>query len=1774
MTIYEVLDAIRASVAHLEPAAANKAKGTVFEKLIRRWLMVDPFESKTYDKVWLYEEFAQLVPEFSQKDLGVDLVAHRRDGGYAAIQCKFYAENTVIDAAAVGTFLGKSSAQFTDPLWGAGASGTVGADGATEVPKVTFTERIWVSTTEKWGPNALELLRGAVPYTRFVYLANLADANVRWEAIYKGESDDKCKGDKPTPRDYQQVVVDKAMRHYLEQGHERGTLVMACGTGKTLTSLFVVEEYCRRMRSNTPEDAKGAKTKPVTVLFLAPSIALVNQTLRCWVACHDGDMGCLCVCSDPKAGVTRDPSTDETDILTEDLNDLPVTSCTDPKRVAQELIRLRGQKELTVIFSTYQSIEVVHEATQQVMEMEHFDFAICDEAHRTSTVLSKERVSKEQISAYTRIHDAAYIPARHRMYMTATPRIYRSADKDKAKMYADQMFSMDDEAVFGPTFHTLSFGTAVDKGLLTDYKVLILTVNPNTVSEELLESLKMQSDAMGAGTSDGGPLNHVTPEMCCMMMGTLSALSKQVLDGGEDFFADEGKDERSPMQTCIAFCDNVMRTRKTKGGKYVIDETAGAFEFIAQRYAQKVSEEHGGLTQDDERYLRHMTRPVTRYVSGAMSTVERDEQLRILREPVEGETHIVCNVNCLSEGVDVPALDAIAFLAAKSSPITLIQSVGRVMRRFQGKRYGYVIVPVVVPMDAEAERELDNNERYKLVWDVLNALRSHDERLAAELSNHTYVHVSVVEPKPNPFPGPGPGPRPRPNDPIIPHLPLEFTDKLYARMVERVGDRFYWARWSKKVGDLATNFQVRIRQLYDEGRYRNELDNFVGQLRESLNPDIVFDDAVTFLAQHLVTHPVFDALFAGYHFAENNPVSRAMESMIELLEGAVFVEDREVLEDFQDNVRQVCGSLNSLSKKQDMIRTLYEQFFKTAFPKVTEQLGIVYTPVECVDFIIRSVDDILTRDFGMADGLATEGVRCLDPFAGTGTFTVRALEYLGHQKMVSNEVLRRAYERAFRCNEIVLLSYYVADVNIESAYNAMMLSRDPAATYASYDGISLADTFELTESRGQLTFDGELGDNARLAAEEIEKPLTVIWGNPPYSVGQKSANDNAKNQSYPQLENRIGCTYAAKTGAGLKKSLYDSYIKAFRWASDRIAEQGERGGVVAFISNGAWIDGNSQEGMRRCIEAEWDDVYIYHLRGNCRTSGELRREEGDGIFDQGSRTPIAITILVRKPGVRPADAKGKIHYAQVGGYMTREAKLKRLTEMSSILSPTYAAESIEITPNEKADWINQRDGSFDRLTLLGDKKNGENLETFFLPVYSNGLATNRDSWIYCFSKQQLKEQLTKSIAFYNEQRIAFHESNTNKLPKDFVEQNSAYFSWTRGSLQNLQRNREITLKEEKICKALYRPYTMEWCYFDSLMCEMVLLTPSLFPTPHHHNMVICVSGIGVTKDFSCIISNILPDLELIGKSQCFPLYYYESREEYLKREGGSEGAVGGTLPGLSAEVSEERLRELGFDEWGYRRRSAIRPWAVEEACRRMGVRPRQMAEARLEMAGCQGLMAVRDAEGRLHKRTLSDMEVEELCAEMLFFYIYGALHNPTWRQRFAPDLKKSLPRLPLPADAATLRRTAELGEKLARLHMFGASGEGAADVATLLPELPDLRFVREGEVVTPPLGGVHIGKMRLLAKDRRDVISIGEGLTLEGIPAEAYDYVVNGKSAIEWVLERVAVSQDKASGIVNDPNLWAAEHEDPDFAAELLMRVVRISVATVRLVTSEAGEIM
>ncbi len=1824
MTIYEVLELIKAKTQD------ERTKGAVFEKLIQRWMMVDAFYAAHYDKVWLWNEFPA-HKEMGNVDLGIDLVAHLRDGGYAAIQCKFYSEDTVIGKPAVDSFISQSGRSFHDPI----------EDPEGKGEPIRFAERVWVSTTENYGKNAKQALQGQTPNVVEVYLKNLDESDVDWERIVNPDKPAVPKP-KPQPRDYQEVIIQAAVRHYDAKQSERGLLVMACGTGKTLTSLFIAQRLAALTAAEDQAEGRvmeDGRPRAQTVLFLAPSIALVSQSMRSWVASATEPIGAMCVCSDVKAGSTTDPTAKEdNDSMHESLLDLPVASCTDPKIIAREVKRLGKLHGMVVIFSTYQSIDVVHNAMQQAEGGKmRFDLVICDEAHRTANVIMKGREKIDDQSDFTKVHDDSYIPARRRMYMTATPRIYREGDKNKAKLNDDLLMSMDDEKVYGQCFYTLSFGTAVEKGLLTDYKVMVLTIDPQQLmSHELLNAIKEHIPGSEDSTNAKKEANeygsdaeeaedrrraealsqgvaHVTPEMTAMMLGSLAALSKQVTANTADPFADQTEEERKePLHTCIAFCDNVHRTTKTRAGRYVASETAQMFGHIAETYRRRLYDK-GKLDDEAEDYIKRLATTKTSDVSGEMDTNTRNTNLTILRRPEQGETHIVCNVNCLSEGVDVPALDSIVFLAAKSSPITLIQSVGRVMRRFEGKKYGYVIIPIVVPMGVSAEAALDKNERFKIVWDVLNALRSHDERLAAELSNHTYRHVIVVKPKPSPNPNPGPNPKPKPGpgpDPVIPTIPLVFEDKLYARMVEKVGDRFYWANWSKKVGQVAHNFIARITELIQNGHYRDEMDLLVRQLRQCVNSSISYDDAITFLAQHLVTRPVFDALFADYHMEDNNPVSLAMGQMVNLLEGEAFVDDRRVLDEFCDNVRQVCGSLDDLGKKQDMIRTLYEQFFKNAFPKTTEQLGIVYTPVECVDFIIRSVDEILERDFGKAKGLATdEPLRCIDPFAGTGTFTVRALQWLRHGRRAKMETIREKYKHDFLAMEIVLLSYYIADVNIENAYNALARQEwqarqpktregqeeqkekdskrgktpTPPPAYERYDGICLADTFAITENRGTLPLPGLLAENTRAAEEAVtpdaKRPLTVIWGNPPYSAGQKSANDNAQNLKYEQLDARIAETYAAAANSQNKNSLYDTYIKAFRWATDRIAEQGDRGGIVAFISNAGWIDGNSQDGMRRCLEAEWSDIYIYHLKGNQRTSGELSRREGGKIFGQGSRTPIAITILVRRPGALPAGNRATIHMAEVEDYLSREQKLKALTTTASVLSADYQAAARVITPNAKGDWINQRDGEFEKLIVLGDKDDKENEKTVFLPVYCRGVGTSRDAWAYNFSRESMLENMQRSNSFYEEQRIAFQEARgkgSQEKVEDFICTDPTKISWSRAYRDDIAKNKEHKFDRRFAAYGLYRPFCIQNIYFDRVALNDVAGIYNMFPTPRHANLVICISGKGGNKDFTCLISNVIPDLNCMDAgAQCYPLYHYES----YSAEAGGKGKKGKggeekqqQLPGLedaatAGAVSAEALRELGYDAEGFRRRSAISPWAVDEACRRMKVTRHQMAEARLSMGRQEELLSVTDAKGDHSVRHLTEEEEADLCAEAIFFYTFGALHSPGWRRRFSADLKKEAARIGLTADPALFRRTAMRGEAMARLQLWAATGEG--DVKDLLPEAPEgMTLLVDGQPAELPLpaAAMRVSKMRFPSKTDKSTIWITDCVCLTGIPAEAYRYVVNGKSALEWVMERVAVTQDKFSRIVNDPNAWAAEHGQPDWAARLVWRVALASIAMTRMV--------
>ena len=1734
-TVYEILAALRRA------SATERDKGARFERLICRWLLADPVYSSLFDRAWLWADFAA-EHGVASADMGVDIVARGRDGSLTAVQCKFYDEQTVINKAAVDSFIS--------------ASGKTYHPAAPARPAFTFAGRIWVATSERYGDNAADALADQTPQVVVVNLGTLAQSPVDWQALADGGP---LRERKPAePRDYQADIVAAALRHY--ETHDRGTLVMACGTGKTLTSLFLAQALC----------GHGGRA----VLFLAPSIALVSQTLRSWFAAAREPLTAVCVCSDTRAADAADPDQDD---MRESLLDLPIPSTTCARTVAETLRGAGGRRGLTVVFSTYQSIDAVHEA-QRLAGVE-FALAVCDEAHRTAAAyLAADKAKGRRESPFARIHDADYVRARRRLYMTATPKIYADVETKHAGNKGDTLFSMDDEAVYGPRIATLSFGQAVERGLLTDYKVLVLAVDESMVGNDLLERVKAR--AMGGG-DEGEALRHVIPDMTARMLGAVAAMSKSVVDcmpAEKDPF-DDDPDRDSPLTTAIAFCDYVTRTRKTKAGTYVTNETATALETIAREY-RAAMEERGELDQRAERYLARLADIRADYVTGAMPTNEREARLAILREPVRGEAHIVCNVGCLSEGVDVPALDAVIFLSPKKSPIALVQSVGRVMRRFEGKRYGYIIVPVIVPLGLDPN-DVVKSTAFKPVWDILRALRSHDETLAAELSSHTYTHVRYVRLGSGADLSPeGRARRRRPVDAtpsLFEAMPVETTELLYARMTEVVGDRMYWPAWSKKVGDVAARFVERISAMLAQGRHAAEMDGFVAQLRESVNPSIGWQDAVTFLAQHLVTRPVFDALFTDYDFAANNPVSRAMNRMVDLLEGEAFADDRRLLSGFAEQVRMVCKGLDTAAKRQDMIRTLYEQFFKAALPRTAEQLGIVYTPVECVDFIIRSADSILRRHFGMARGLAAPGVRALDPFAGTGTFTARALQYLAARDDISDADLARAYHGGLICNEIVPLSYYVADVNIETAYNGLDRRRLAGAPYEPYDGICLADTFQLAEGRGALRFEGELGANARAAAGELDRPLTVIWGNPPYSVGQRSANDNAQNLSYPALERRIAETYAAGSAATLKRSLYDSYIKAFRWASDRIAEQGDRGGVVAFISNGAWIDGNSQDGMRRCIAREWDLAYVLNLRGNQRTSGELSRREGGKIFGSGSRTPIAITILVRLPGARPAGARCRIRYRDIGDYLSREEKLRMLAAFGSVDGVDWA----DVTPNDKADWINQRDGSFDALPPLAPEvKFDDGAKSFFVTVLG-GVKTGRDAWCYNFSRAKLTENMTNAILFYNSEVDRFHsarQEGMSVVPDDFINFDATKFSWARSQKdRDLPKGTKYSFTEESVREVIYRPYCIQWGYCNQQLNDLASILPRFYPllssqniknTTGHPNLAICTNGVGDTNDFSCIITDLVPDLHVCGTSQCYPLWYYESRDDYRRRSGGS---VGGLFAADSAAgESAAGWAALGFDADGYRRRPAVSAFIVSAAARSASVRLADMAAMRLALGGGLGMLAGVSA---LPARPASAADEDSLARELIFFYAYGALHSPVWRALFAPDLRKALPRLPLPASAAELRRVAALGHRLALLHLYGAGGEwlGAGGP----PAAPaTMRLVLDGSAVPPapdgsgpdfaalPPEACVVGRMRRPARGRADALIVTGRVSIEGMPPGVQAYVVNGKSAVDWVAERVALSQDKASGIVNDPNLWAAEHSDTAFAPRLAWRVAVVSAAT------------
>ena len=1576
-SLHELLEAYRTE------ARTEREKGTYFERLAAAYLSEDPVQREHYEKVQTYSDWAG-AQGWQRSDTGIDLVAKvRGEDGYAAIQCKFYDADHRIGKSDIDSFI---SASGKDP----------------------FTRRVIIDSTENaWSENAETMLRGQTIRTLRIGLNDLQESPIQWE-IFAGKGD-VVLSDKKRLREHQKDALE-AVRTGLSEA-DRGKLIMACGTGKTLTSLRIAE------------DLTGVGKH---VLVLMPSLALMAQSVREWTADAEVPLRSFAVCSDTQVGKRRKMDADVAEI---DILDLAFPATTDPGKLGASMRRATPDK-MTVVFATYQSIQVVANA-QAGYGVPKFDLIVCDEAHRTTGAT----LAGEDESNFVKVHSNDTIKGRKRLYMTATPRIFGENVKAKAEEADAVLASMDDKELYGKTLFYRGFSWAVQNDLLSDYKVVVLAMDEGLVSAAVQKRL--------ADSSSELVLDDATK-----IVGCYKALTK--VDMKVDLAADP-----DPMRRAIAFCNSIETS------KLVRDE-----------FAEVVDEFLGEDLEDNEgRNGANALHCEIEHVDGTFNAKRRGILLDWLKADAGKDTcRILTNARCLSEGVDVPALDAIMFLHPRKSQIDVVQSVGRVMRKTEGKKMGYVILPVGVPPAVSPERALNNNDKYRVVWQILNALRAHDDRFDATINKASLGQdvsgqieiigvgskelesvTAVVQDLPTRSQPPGPnigkqgreqGEQSNGQGELVFSVD-EFSRAIMARIVKKCGTRDYWEDWATNIAEIAINHISRLTGILEapDTTARQAFDGFLEELRDDLNKTITEADAIEMLAQHIITRPVFEVLFEGHQFTDENPVSRAMQRVLDVLDEANLEKEAKDLKKFYASVQMRAHGITDPQAKQRLVVELYDKFFRKAFPRTTEKLGIVYTPVEIVDFIIHSVNEVLQEQFGQS--LGSKGVHIIDPFAGTGTFITRLLQ-LG---LIAPKELERKYREEIHANEIVLLAYYIAAINIEAVYHGIV-----GGEYVPFEGICLTDTFQMYESEDLIA--EFMPDNSERRKRQKAKDIRVIMGNPPYSAGQKSENDDAKNVAYPDLDGRISDTYASRSKARLQKNLYDPYIRAMRWGSDQLEKAG--GGVMAYVTNAGWLDANAMDGMRKCFKKEFTRIYIFHLRGNARTSGEARRREKGNVFGEGSRAPVAISLLIKNPA--SAD-RGEIRFYDIGNYLDQRQKLSVIEAFGSISGITRENAWAEISPDEHGDWLDQRDRSFEGFIPIGEKRDKAAIKLF--ENFSQGIVTSRDAWCYNASARRVREHVQRMIGVYNDHLADRPQEGYGDKIEEFLTSDPKKISWSRALKNDLGRGKPLSFRQDTVVRSVYRPFSRQHLYFDRRLNEVVYQVPRIFPNGYEDNRAICVTGIGAKAGFSCLMINSLPDFQTFFNGQCFPLRLYEAVEE-------------------SARVSPILLDEATGPD-GYRGRDAI-------------------TEA--------GLRHFQDGYAG-----------ETITKEDVFYYVYGLLHSEDYRTRFANNLSKELPRIPCVKTVEDFRAFRDAGRRLGDLHVNYES----AEPYPVRIKQGDLRLA----TIDEPTSFFRVAKMKFGGRGRdkdKSMVVYNANITMENIPLEAYDYVVNGKPALEWVMERQVVN--------------------------------------------------
>ena len=1316
-----------------EDSSSEPDKGKRFEAIIRRALAQLRIYDSRFKQVQTFQNWARERGE-SELDTGIDLVAEREDGGFAAIQCKFYRRDATLNLNVVDRLISASD-------------------------RPEFVERYLVWTGGKPTEPARQRIDQVEPRCQLIDHSHLASWGLNWREIYQDAQAKLRFLPSHTPRADQEEAIEAVLQKFTE--HDRGKLILPCGTGKTATTLWLTERQV------------GAGGR---VLYLVPSISLISQSMREWARHGRLEHRYIAVCSDRSVGLYEEDRR---------LSELDIPATTKTPAIIRQLDK-NTQGKLTVVFSTYQSLEKIAEA--QEMGAPAFDLVICDEAHRTTGVVGGERTH----TPFTLVHDEERIRAKKRLFTTATPRIYREASKTRAREEDLILFSMDHEEDYGPEFYRMDFGTAIQKGLLSDYRVSILCINRKRTAMRLREIF---SDLEEDGIDD-----------LARLIGCWDALADP--EGGLSTRQFSGAVGEHPCTTALAFTNTIKNSKQLKE----------IWETYIPRYQEYQEKEfnikHDGLLTAE-----------VEHVDGTDSAQVRQERLSWLEE-ISDDHHfdmrgslkarILSNARCLTEGVDVPALDAILFTAPRRSTVDIVQAVGRVMRKAQKKRYGYIILPVVIDEGQSPEDALDDSA-FETVWKVLSALRSHDNRLDAQVSLNIR---QKLEDRIFILNGGADDAEDEDALPDAQQMPLELVDippgLIYAKIIEKVGDRNYLPRWASNVALIYERLRGRIQEAIEQEGVDAGFQEFIDELRHTINPSLRAPQAIDLLAQHMLTGPVFDAAFSQSGFAQRNPVARALGTMVDGLEERYGLEqETRELRGFYERVRDSFAGLGAAQRREAM-QQLYEDFFRQALNKEATRLGVVYTPAPLVDFLLRSADWALQEHFGK--NLADEGVAILDPFAGTGTFLARLM---ADAELLPDEALRRKYGRAvddceLHANEILLLAYYIAAVNLAQAYEERGLGRAPEFT-----GLVWTDTFQMRERELQEEAAGEkLKGLGGISAENDERILrqrdadiTVIVGNPPYRAGQRSADDNNPNVKYPLLEKRIANTYAARSTATNKNSLYDHYKMAIRVATDRLGKQG----VIAFVSNASFIDGNAEAGLRACWQKEFAKAYVFHLRGAALQG----RAEGQNVFD--IRQPVALMLLVK-------DARHEgpcaIHYVQMPDYLKRQEKFDLLGSWEHF----GAARTEQITPDQDNNWINQNAPEFDAHIQMGNKKTkaGKAQDAMFI-LYSAGLKTGRDNWLNNSDQNMANETARRMIDYYKEQREKMrwgeidYEAAITPAPQKI--------KWDRELRNSLKREKFSPHTQWRIQTSHFRPFYGQYLYYDPFYSQMSYQIPRIYPPP-------------------------------------------------------------------------------------------------------------------------------------------------------------------------------------------------------------------------------------------------------------------------------------------------------------------------------------------------------